>query len=115
MSHCDRHDAHWQSLKIEHCCSCGATFSGSTAGDKHRVGDHAVSAGPSRRRCLTADEMLARGMTAQENAQGTLIWGTGRALEPRFYASRHGLGLRLDTPEGGCPGTGRTGALSNAN
>lgn len=51
--------------KQEHCVApgCHQTFSGTTAGDMHRVGKHHVSTGPDRRRCMTEAEMLARGMT----------------------------------------------------
>lgn len=56
--------------KQEHCCACCQTFSGTTAGDMHRVGKHHISTGPDRRRCLSVDEMLAKGMT--QNAHG--VW-----------------------------------------
>lgn len=58
--------------KIEHCTvsSCHQSFTGTTAGDMHRVGDHALSTGPNRRRCLSETEMLAKGMA--QNARG--IW-----------------------------------------
>jgi hypothetical protein len=36
----------------EFCNACGETFSCTKAGDMHRVGDHAQSTGPNRRRCL---------------------------------------------------------------
>jgi hypothetical protein len=58
---------------MEHCTVCHQTFSGTTAGDRHRVGDHAVFVGPDRRRCLSADEMRAKGM--EQNARG--VWTNG--------------------------------------
>ncbi|QPB11840.1 hypothetical protein [Cutibacterium phage PAVL34] len=42
----------------------------------HRTGDHGVKEGPSRRRCLTVDEMEAKGM--KRNRLG--YWTTGRDL-----------------------------------
>ena len=74
--------ARWTGQRIEHCCSCHNTFKGTTAGDRHRVGNHAIHAGPDRRRCLTADEMLAKGMSYTENAHGTRMWSTGRGDNP---------------------------------
>lgn len=38
--------------KAEHCSVCHQTFTGTSAGDAHRVGSHGVD-----RRCLTPDEM----------------------------------------------------------
>lgn len=64
--------AAWTGFKIEHCSTCHESFSCTAAGDKHRVGDHAVSFGPDRRRCLTETEMLARGMA--RNSKG--VWMT---------------------------------------
>lgn len=103
MTSCDRHNAHWTGHRTEHCCSCGNTFTGTTAGDKHRVGDHAVFVGPSRRRCLTADEMLAKGMDYTVNAFGTMIWGTGQAHRSQFWALQDDPGLRTGQPEGNHP------------
>lgn len=61
----------------EFCSACQQTFSGTTAGDMHRVGDHAESTGRNRRRCLTPSEMLAKGMA--QTARG--VWMTsGREL-----------------------------------
>ena len=51
----------------------------------HRTGDHAVSSGPNRRRCRTADEMLAKGLEPTLNAYGTPIWG--RAASPEYLKS----------------------------
>lgn len=59
--------------KPEHCACCHETFTGTTAGDMHRVGKHGVTAGPDRRRCLTPVEMLDKGMTT--DARG--YWMTG--------------------------------------
>lgn len=59
--------------KLEHCPVCHKTFTGTTAGDMHRVGRHGVTDGPGRRRCLTPAEMLGKGMT--RNSKGR--WTTG--------------------------------------
>lgn len=88
MSSCNC-GARWTGLRMEHCRACHATFSGTTAGDMHRVGDHAVFTGPTRRRCLTPAEMLEKGMESRINAHGTEIWTTGRAQEGRFYVFPH--------------------------
>lgn len=48
----------WTGLKAEHCSVCCETFTGTVAGDKHRVG----SFDEGTRRCLTAPEMIAKGL-----------------------------------------------------
>lgn len=100
--------ARWSGTTAQHCpvAGCHETFSGETAGNMHRVGGHAVSLGPNRRRCLTADEMLAKGMKFFTNAHGTWIWTTGRVQEPRFRAFRQESDGLSGTPEGEGPGTG---------
>ena len=55
---------------------CHETFNGTHVGDMHRTGDHGVKEGPNRRRCLTVDEMEAKGM--KRNRLG--YWTTGRDL-----------------------------------
>lgn len=65
--------ATWTGLRMEHCPECHETFSGTSSGDRHRVGDHAVSVGPDRRRCLTADEMVGKGLVRNERG----IWTSG--------------------------------------
>lgn len=56
----------------ETCPSCWEVFTGTTAGDMHRVGKHHIFSGPDRRRCLTVDEMSEVGMI--RNSGG--IWMT---------------------------------------
>ena len=97
---CQRHNAHWTGHRTEHCCACGETFTGTTAGDMHRVGDHAISVGPDRRRCLRLFEMVDKGMKFTVNAHGTRIWNTGRTQDTPFYVSQDGPGLRTAHPEG---------------
>lgn len=41
------------------CAGCGEYFNSSFAFDRHRVGEHEGE----QRRCMTVDEMLARGMS----------------------------------------------------
>lgn len=65
--------AEWVGRRIEHCWGCHQSFTGTTAGDKHRVGKHSVFEGPKRRRCLTPDEMRAIGM--EQNDRG--VWTNG--------------------------------------
>jgi hypothetical protein len=78
-------EAVWSGLNIEHCAACHQTFSGTEAGDKHRVGDHGVTEGPNRRRCLTVEEMHAKvtgngdpWYEVAPNAHGTLVWSRRR-------------------------------------
>ncbi len=47
----------WKTLRAEHCTVCHETFSGSKTGDAHRVGEHGVTEGPNRRRCLAPAEV----------------------------------------------------------
>lgn len=44
------------------CLGCKEEFNSLAAFDMHRVGKHHLTDGPDRRRCLTADEMTAKGM-----------------------------------------------------
>lgn len=83
--------ATWSGHRIEHCPSCHETFTGTSAGDRHRVGDHALSKGPKRRRCLSVEEMSERGMT--KNARGQ--WGNGGEM-PRFWDAQ----AAQERPEG---------------
>ncbi len=61
--------------RAEHCGVCCQTFTGTTAGDMHRVGRHGILDGPDRRRCLSPTEMAEKGM--DQDSLGR--WGTGRA------------------------------------
>lgn len=63
----------WSGNRIEHCADCHQTFTGTSAGDRHRTGDHAIDSGPTRRRCLSIDEMRAKGMTTNERG----VWTNG--------------------------------------
>lgn len=56
-------DCTWSGLKAEHCGACCLTFSGTYSGDMHRTGKHDVVSGPDRRRCLTVEEMIEKGMS----------------------------------------------------
>lgn len=67
---CQKCGKSWGGLRPEHCKSCCQTFSGTTAGDMHRTGRHAISEGPDRRRCLTPDEMVDAGLVLD----GKGIW-----------------------------------------
>jgi hypothetical protein len=59
----------WTGKRLEHCTVCHETFTGTSSGDKHRTGDYF----PSTRRCLSHDEMRAKGMA--QNARG--VWTNG--------------------------------------
>lgn len=80
---CSRCGISWTGLRIEHCAACHETFTGTSSGDRHRAGDHAISLGPDRRRCLTPEEMRAKGMTQNARGQwtngGTSPWAGGAA------------------------------------
>lgn len=73
MTRCRNCGKEWTGKRIEHCTVCHESFTGTTAGDRHRVGDHDVWDGPNRRRCLSAEEMITRGLRC--NALG--LWSTG--------------------------------------
>lgn len=62
--------------KSEHCPVCHETFTGTRAGDTHRVGRHGVSDGPDRRRCLTPAEMEAKGRSITKDGH----WDSGRVF-----------------------------------
>lgn len=73
--------AAWTGSKIEHCSAAGChqSFSCTRAGDMHRVGDHAVTTGPDRRRCLSVEEMTARGMA--QNSHGAWMTPSSEVRE----------------------------------
>lgn len=71
---CHKCDSTIIGYRPEHCTVCHETFAGTVAGDMHRVGDHGVKTGPNRRRCLTVDEMEAKGMKLGKLG----YWTTGR-------------------------------------
>lgn len=48
----------WSGVERAHCPSCHKTFNSVYAFDKHRTGTYE----PNTRRCLTTEEMTARGM-----------------------------------------------------
>lgn len=73
MPTCQKCGNAWGGMRTEHCKVCHQTFTGTIAGDKHRVGDHGVFTGPGRRRCLTPVEMRERGM----NLNGHGVWTSG--------------------------------------
>jgi hypothetical protein len=70
---CQRCNAEWSGLRMEHCKSCHETFSGTTAGDHHRTGKHDVKDGPDRRRCRTVEEMEELGMARNDRG----VWTNG--------------------------------------
>lgn len=96
--------AEWTGLRMEHCTVCHLTFSGTTAGDKHRVGDHAVFVGPDRRRCLTVEEMWAKGMT--QNKRG--VWTNGGEWPTEAFTAVQ------ETPNRIGVGNGATASLEGA-
>jgi hypothetical protein len=53
------------------CRTCGHLFNSTLAFDKHRVGPQVPITQPMQRRCLTPDEMIAKGMSV--NARGFWI------------------------------------------
>lgn len=62
-----------------HCTLCHETFASETAGDAHRVGPY----DPPARRCLTPDEMTAKGLWIDDRG----IWH-GRATTSGVPARR---------------------------
>jgi len=79
--------ARWSGHKLEHCTECHKTFTSTRAGDMHRTGDHAVSVGPNRRRCLTTEEMLAKGLRPRFLTNGTEVWGRKGPESPEVAAT----------------------------
>lgn len=57
------------------CAGCGQGFNRVSTFDKHRTGDFVSASGPNTRRCLTPDEMAAKGWTL--NAAGFWITAGG--------------------------------------
>ncbi len=45
------------------CAGCGEFFNSSFAFDRHRIGEHEGN----QRRCMTIDEMIARGMSVSSS------------------------------------------------
>jgi hypothetical protein len=89
----------WTGLRMEHCPACCQTFAGTRPGDMHRTGDHGISEGPKRRRCLTVAETLDRGIRA--DASGVLHFGR-RAPESLPQRQQDGptiAGLPEPTPQ----------------
>jgi len=75
--------ATWTSKAAEHCSVCCETFSGTSAGDAHRVGSFAEGT----RRCLDAAEMREAGLVL--DSRGIWVWTVrafaappGRAQSP---------------------------------
>ena len=64
------------------CTGCDRLFNSTRAFDRHRAGEHAQG----RRRCLTPDEMLARGMVL--GADG--FW-RGEAMSEAARMARGGI------------------------
>ena len=100
MTTCPRCDETWTGHRVEHCSAdgCHQTFTGTRAGDMHRVGDPAVRSGPKRRRCLTPAEMMAKGMVRSEQGR----WTTGRVV-PDAIRARWGA-IRDDGETSLCQG-----------
>lgn len=85
--------ASWTGHKMEHCTSCHRTFTGTSAGDKHRTGEHAVSRGARRRRCRTDAELEKAGLRPNEKKSGLIVWGSAaqRPLKSLRGLSSDGL------------------------
>lgn len=81
MTTCRKCTKTWTGKRLEHCTVCHETFSGTSAGDKHRTGDYAAKT----RRCLNADEMRAKGMAQNERG----VWMSGGTM-PRFWETTPG-------------------------
>jgi hypothetical protein len=77
MTTCGKCDATWTNQRTEHCMGCHQTFASTRAGDAHRVGPHDPAEGG--RRCLSPEEMVARGLWATLR-NGVQIWH-GRAAK----------------------------------
>lgn len=65
----------WGGFRAEHCAGCHETFSGTTAGDKHRIGKHHDGT----RRCMTEVEL--QGALAYDADRD--VWRLPDAQPPR--------------------------------
>lgn len=82
------------------CPTCGEFFNSTTAFDAHRTGPFGGANGrPARRRCLSADEMRAKGMTV--NTAGFWIIKTHTAASLARKKAQEALRKTL-----GADGTG---------
>lgn len=87
----------WTGLSPQHCSGCHETFSGTGTGDAHRVGRHGVKTGSDRRRCLSIEEMEAKGLVLNERG----IWAPKYEEDPEVGESLQGAQiLAQDPPEG---------------
>lgn len=98
--------ATWAGKRIEHCTACHETFTGTTAGDAHRTGPFAD------RRCLTPDEMAAKGLgrnvRGHWGSAGGSPWARSTESEPAFGA------VTAEQPESGNLDAGDLAGLSEA-
>lgn len=89
---CHKCDSTITGYRPEHCTVCHETFTSTRSGDMHRTGDHGVKEGPSRRRCLTVDEMEAKGMQRNKlgywTIGGTSYWAK-EAITPSHTMIAH--------------------------
>jgi hypothetical protein len=78
--------ATWDGYRIQHCTvpGCHQTFTGTYTGDMHRVGVIGVKEGPNRRRCLSPDEMRAKGLVQNDEGQ----WYRGGMAPPPWAIER---------------------------
>ena len=73
MTTCTTCGATWTGHRMEHCWACHETFTGTRAGDMHRVGSYS----PNERRCLSAKEMRQRGLVPRTKPNGLVVWSRG--------------------------------------
>lgn len=90
MTTCNRCGTQYGGQRTEHCMACHQTFTNTGSGDKHRVGEHGVTEGPDRRRCLTPDEMREKGMRQNQHSYWT------RGDEGRPFPTRPRVAPRSD-------------------
>jgi hypothetical protein len=85
--------ATWTGKRLEHCTACHETFTGTSAGDRHRTGAYF----PLERRCLTSDEMRAKGMAQNKHGH----WGNGGESPWRADSGPHVVRLSDEQASGG--------------
>lgn len=71
-----RHDpcgTEWDGTATQHCAACCETFTGTSSGDAHRVGEF----DDGTRRCLTPGEMLALKRPLIQDWRGFWTFGSG--------------------------------------
>ena len=69
----------WTGLSVEHCPACHENFSGTTAGDRHRV--NGVCLNPAEIKNRNGEQVLV-----EKQRPGFTVWGRPGTFNPRESA-----------------------------